>query len=131
MGARRVIDEPAPSVDGAVPPGRCGLGWVDAAVAVALGLLALFVRRHSYPTDGLWLDDAWVGVSARAPLSDLLSVSWNHPGFTAMLQVVNAVEHIHTITRQNAKRAAELRESVAGLLRQSQALRAQIALFKR
>lgn len=92
MGARRVIDEPAPSVDVAVPPGRCGLGWVDAAVAVVLGLLALFVRRHSYPTDGLWLDDAWVGVSARAPLSDLLSVSWNHPGFTAMLQVVDAVE---------------------------------------
>lgn len=46
-------------------------------------------------------------------------------------QVVNAVEHIHTVTRMNAKRAAELRDSVASLLRQSQDLRSQIALFRR
>jgi hypothetical protein len=64
---------------------------VDAVVAVALALLAAYVRRHSYPTDGLWLDDAWVAVSARAPLSDLFVVSWNHPGFTLLLQAVNAV----------------------------------------
>ena len=69
-----------------------GFGRVDALVAVVLALLAVFVRRHAYPTDGLWLDDAWVAVSARAPLSDLLSVSWNHPGFTTLLQGVNAID---------------------------------------
>jgi hypothetical protein len=73
------------------PPAATALGRVDVVIALVLGLLAAYVRRDSYPTDGLWLDDAWVGVSARAPLSDLLSVSWNHPGFTVVLQAVNAV----------------------------------------
>jgi hypothetical protein len=72
-------------------PESARLGRADAVVAVSLALLAAYVRRHSYPTDGLWLDDAWVAVSARAPLSELLTVSWNHPGFTVLLQAVNAV----------------------------------------
>jgi hypothetical protein len=46
-------------------------------------------------------------------------------------QVVNAVEHIHTVTRQNAKRATELKTSVSVLLKQSDTLRDQIAIFHR
>jgi hypothetical protein len=56
-----------------------------AAVAVLL-VLALAARLHALPDNGLFHDDAWValGVLKGGP-SDLLTVSTNHPGFSALL----------------------------------------------
>jgi hypothetical protein len=53
---------------------------------VALFALALMARHGSLPHDGLIYDDAWVAVGAmKAGPGDLLTVSTNHPGFTALL----------------------------------------------
>jgi len=58
----------------------------DPVVAGALFVLALVARHGSLPRDGLIYDDAWVAVGAtKAPVGDLLTVSTNHPGFTALL----------------------------------------------
>ncbi len=59
---------------------------VDGAVAVVLLVLGALIRRAGLPTDGLWYDDAWVatGASKGGP-ADLLTVSTNHPGFTALM----------------------------------------------
>ena len=51
--------------------GRAGTtsssGWAaDAAIAVALGLVAWIVRRTGLPHDGLWHDDR-VGCDRRGP----------------------------------------------------------------
>ena len=68
-------------------------GWStgDSLVALVLLVVGWLTRQHAMPTDGLWADDAWVAVGARAPLADLFVVSTNHPGFTFGLQVVNRV----------------------------------------
>ena len=46
-------------------------------------------------------------------------------------QVVTAVEHIHHITSENVKKAGELKTSVSVLLKESDTLRDQIAIFQR
>ena len=70
---------------------RARLAPADLAIAAVLVAVAAYVRRDVAPTDGLWYDDAWVAVGARAPLSDLFTVCTNHPGFTLGLQAVNRV----------------------------------------
>jgi hypothetical protein len=55
---------------------------------LAVGVLvvvAFLARRHSVPTDGLWLDDADPGAAAKASLSQLHMVSEGQPGFVAAL----------------------------------------------
>ena len=46
-------------------------------------------------------------------------------------QVVDSVEQIHVITREHADRATQLKDSVSVLVEESEALRAQIAIFQR
>jgi hypothetical protein len=59
---------------------------LDAVVVVGLVAVAVVARRGSLPSDGLWYDDAWVVVGAsKAQPSQLLTVSTNHPAFSAFL----------------------------------------------
>jgi hypothetical protein len=58
---------------------------VDLLIAAGLAIIAFLMRRHSLPTDGLWLDDAVQAAGLTASPSDLFAVSEDHPGFTALL----------------------------------------------
>jgi uncharacterized membrane protein len=59
---------------------------MDAVVAVGLFVLALVTRHGSLPRDGLIYDDAWVAIgTTKATPGQLMTVSTNHPGFTALL----------------------------------------------
>jgi hypothetical protein len=77
-----------PSEDGArqIPRGswwqRHGL---DLAIAAGLAVAAFLLRRHGLPTDGLWLDDSVQAAALPASPSDLLAVSVDRPGYTALL----------------------------------------------
>src|SRR4051794_41899770 len=57
----------------------------DLALALILGVAAFLVRRGGLPTHGLWLDDATLSAGINAPLSQIFTVSVDHPGFTAFL----------------------------------------------
>jgi hypothetical protein len=57
----------------------------DLAVCSVLVVLAFVIRRHGLPTNGLWLDDAEDAAGLRAPISHLLTVGFDHPGFIASL----------------------------------------------
>lgn len=57
----------------------------DLLVAAILIVIAFIVRRHGLPTQGLWLDDAVEGAARKAPLSQLITVSQDHPGYIAVL----------------------------------------------
>jgi hypothetical protein len=71
--------------------------WPDAAIAVALGIVAYLYRRH-FPPDGLFYDDAWQAFGAtRASLSQLLTVGQTQPGFGLELLVWSRLVG-HTIT---------------------------------
>jgi hypothetical protein len=55
------------------------------------GALAAYVRRTRYPPTGCGsTTPGWA--CRQAPLSDLLVVSWNHPGFTLLLRASSALE---------------------------------------
>jgi hypothetical protein len=67
------------------------LRWRPAApdflIAVALMVTAFVLRRRGLPDDGLWHDDAATALGAvKGSLSQLLTVSFDHPGFTALLR---------------------------------------------
>jgi hypothetical protein len=84
------IDEKVvwPVADGASGSPRGGwwkAHWLDLAVASALGIAAYLSRRHGMPTDGLWLDDSIAGAALLASPAELLVVSQEHSGFTALL----------------------------------------------
>ena len=52
---------------------------------IALTVAAFVIRRHGLPHDGLFFDDAVVGGVVKAPLSHLLTVGQENPGFSALL----------------------------------------------
>jgi hypothetical protein len=72
---------------GTIDEPRAARWWYapDACVLVVLVVVALLVRWHGLPTNGVWLDDAVTVTSLKAPLSELLTVGFDHPGFTAGL----------------------------------------------
>lgn len=75
-------------VDEGPAPARLGRRslLVDAALGAALLVASAVARRHAGPDDGLLYDDAWVVAGAsEGGFGDLLTVSTNHPGFTALL----------------------------------------------
>ena len=60
--------------------------WPDLILAVALAVVAVLSRRHGLPTDGVWQDDAPPAAAAlKAPLSQLIGVSKDSPGYIALL----------------------------------------------
>ena len=60
--------------------------WCDLAFVSVVSVVAYRVRVGGLPSDGLIYDDAWVvaGVT-KAGAGQLLTVSTNHPGFSAGL----------------------------------------------
>jgi hypothetical protein len=62
----------------------------DVIMLAVLGVVALVARWGSLPSDGLWFDDSWVAAGAiLGSPGDVLTVGSSHPGFTAMLMVVD------------------------------------------
>lgn len=59
--------------------------WPDLLLVIVLAAVAVLSRRHGLPTDGLWLDDAQDAAAIKAPLSDLILVGKDHPGYVAIL----------------------------------------------
>lgn len=57
----------------------------DVAIVVTLLVAAIVLRVDGLPTSGLWFDDSDPGAASTAPLSDLIVVSKDHPGYTAVL----------------------------------------------
>jgi hypothetical protein len=61
--------------------------WPDLLLAAVLAFVAVLSRRHGLPTDGLWQDDAEPGAAVmKSPLSQLLVVGKDHPGYIAVLK---------------------------------------------
>jgi hypothetical protein len=61
--------------------------WIDAAIAVGLGLVA-FLYRRTTPSDGFFFDDAWQAFAAEhGSFSQLLTVGQTQPGFGLLLMV--------------------------------------------
>jgi hypothetical protein len=58
---------------------------VDVVIVGVLITIAVLVRVDGLPTHGLWLDDAVEGAARKAPLSQLFTVSQDHPGYVAAL----------------------------------------------
>ena len=79
-----LLDEPSP----ALVPSMSTTDWVVAAV---LSLIAIAVRLNGVGPSSLWLDDAWVGLSARLPWSAIQEVGLTSIGFTSMVKVVGGV----------------------------------------
>src|SRR5205823_6107545 len=70
------------------------LGWsvADVAIVLVLVVAAVVARRHVLPEDGLVGDDAWQAFGAmHASPSNLLTVGFSAPGFTAVLAVWHAI----------------------------------------
>jgi hypothetical protein len=64
----------------------------DVTVVVVLVVIGFLVRRDGLPTDGLFLDDAWVATGAiYGHVSNLITVGSAHPGFTLLLMTWHAV----------------------------------------
>ena len=62
----------------------------DVIMLAVLGGVAWAARWGSLPSDGLWFDDSWVAAGAvLGGPGDLLTVGSSHPGFTAILMVVD------------------------------------------
>jgi hypothetical protein len=62
----------------------------DVITVAVLGSVAWAARWGSLPSDGLWFDDSWVAAGAiLGDPGDLLTVGSSHPGFTAILMVVD------------------------------------------
>lgn len=84
--------DPAPTTDRAPlarPLPRALLIAFDVVVSVGLAVFSFAVRKDGLPTDGLWFDDSWVAAGARAARpSNLMITGSGHPGFTALLAVV-------------------------------------------
>ena len=60
--------------------------WLDLAIALALAIVAILVRRHGLPTDGLWLDDSITGAAVRTwSPGDFLALGADHPGYIVLL----------------------------------------------
>jgi hypothetical protein len=60
----------------------------DIVVVVGGAVIGFLVRRGGLPTDGLFLDDAWVATGAvHGRVSELITVGSAHPGFTGLLMV--------------------------------------------
>lgn len=78
-----LIDEPHTPV--------APMGLTDWAVAIGLAALAFAVRLNALGPSSLWLDDAWVGLSARIPWSALREVGLTAIGFTALVKIVGSV----------------------------------------
>lgn len=80
--AQRGVSQQGQSV-GAFPP-----LWFEVLVVTVLLAVGVAARRRSLPVDGLVYDDAWVATGVtKGGFHDLLHVSTNHPGFSAMLMV--------------------------------------------
>jgi hypothetical protein len=81
---------PAPTAE--VEPQRAVVSsrrawWIDAAIAMALGLVA-FVYRRTTPADGFFFDDAWQSFAAvHGSFAQLLTVGQTEPGFGLVLMV--------------------------------------------
>src|SRR5437879_2224267 len=64
----------------------------DVLVVVVLGVLGFLVLRDGLPTNGLFLDDAWVATGAiYGHVSNLITVGSAHPGFTLGLMAWDSV----------------------------------------
>ena len=78
----------APIANRAAPSSTSWRGIViDLIVVSALAIVAVLVRQHGLPTQGLWLDDAVEGAAVKAPLSQLITVSQDHPGYIVALKL--------------------------------------------
>lgn len=61
---------------------------LDVAIVVALAVFAVLARRHVLPHDGLFGDDSWEQFgAARGSFSNIFTVGFSNPGFTAVLMV--------------------------------------------
>jgi hypothetical protein len=62
----------------------------DVIMLALLGGVAWAARWGSLPSDGLWFDDSWVAAGAiLGSPGDVLTVGSSHPGFTAILILVD------------------------------------------
>jgi hypothetical protein len=70
---------------------RDRLDGYDAAIAVVLGAVALYLRWPGMPTDGVRFDDTIAAAGTYAPLSQFFTVNVDHPGYIAILRAVRLV----------------------------------------
>jgi hypothetical protein len=64
---------------------RFPIALPDTLIALALGMIAFFVRRH-VPADGLFYDDAWQALGAwKGSFTEFITVGQTQPGFTVGL----------------------------------------------
>jgi hypothetical protein len=82
----------ASGTDAAPPTASTDLGWswFDTAIVVALAFATILVHPiHLLLSRPYWLDEAWVAVLTKAPLSQLPRMSSTAPvGFVALLRLV-------------------------------------------
>jgi hypothetical protein len=78
--------------DAAPPAASTDLGWswIDTAIVVAVAVATVLVHPlHLLLTKPFWLDEAWVAVLTKAPLTQLPRMSSTAPvGFVALLRLV-------------------------------------------
>jgi hypothetical protein len=78
--------------DAAPPASSTDLGWnrFDTAIVVAVAIATIFVHPiHQVLSHPFWLDEAWVAVLTKAPLTQLPRMSSTAPiGFVALLRLV-------------------------------------------
>jgi hypothetical protein len=75
----------------------------DVVIVAALTVSAFLVRRGGLPHDGLWHDDAAPALGAvKGSMSQLLTVGFDHPGFTQTLRA------LWPFTGENSARMADL-----------------------
>lgn len=92
MTAREVVSDRPVAGSGAARPRVGRLTAIDLAVVALLAAAAFATRLDALPPDGLANDDAWAALGGlKAPLSQLLVVGSNHPGFTAVLMAWDLV----------------------------------------
>ncbi|HUN32688.1 MAG TPA: hypothetical protein VMU95_11800 [Trebonia sp.] len=67
-----------------------GLNGVDVLLAIAAGVMVIFVHDMNYLLhEPYWLDEAWVADSIRAPLSEVPRLASSTPlGWTLLLRIV-------------------------------------------
>jgi hypothetical protein len=75
----------------------------DVVIVSALAVSAFLVRRSGLPHDGFWHDDAAPALGAvKGSMSQLLTVGFDHPGFTQTLRA------LWPFTGKNSARMADL-----------------------